>query len=171
MSSYFIFCTEEVGTKRQYRQGRFWKITNKLVKFQCLGEKNVCGVCVLCVIYAPKCSSPPEASRKQFSESKGTVWLTLGLVQVVFLLGLLQGLLKGPECGVRQMKFTHNYGKNAGQFLFHHISHLLMSILRFVNSYSLIQSSKNMHTMLIMSCSSSSSPNEMVLVAACEKYV
>lgn len=127
-------------------------------------------MCGVCVVYAPKCCSSPEASRKQFSESKGTVWLTLSLVQVVCLLGLLQDLLKGPECGVRQMKFTHNYGKNAGQFLFNRISHLLMSIIRLVKSYGLIQSSKNVPTILIMHCSSSS-PNETVLVATCEKYV
>ena len=126
----------------------------------------VCVCVCVCVIYVPKCCSVPEASRKQFSGIKGTVWLGLSLM---FLPELLTCLLKGQDCRFRPMKSTHNYAKNAKQFLFQVIFLIcLISIIRVVKSSGLIWGLENMATLPIMHCFASLSPKQPVTVTTNE---
>ena len=175
----FIFCIEEVGTKRQYWKGRFWKMTHleftggiwNWWNFSLWEKKNVherereTERLIDWLVDVPKCCSVPEASRKQFSGSKNTVWLSLGLRQVVFLLGLLKCLLKAQSCGFRLMKSTHNCGKNVGQFLFKIIFlTYLISIIRSVNWYGLTWGFESMATIPVTHCFPSSSTKKTVIV-------
>lgn len=77
--------------------------------------------------------------------------------------------VEGTGHGFRQTESSHNYGKNAGQFLFQMIfPTCLISVIRLVKSYSLIWGSENMVTIPLMHCFTSSSPKEIVIVAAPE---